>query len=406
MRFYLKMAWRNIFRNKKRTFLTGLIIAIGLASLMFTDAAIVGMKRNMIASVTSSFMGDAQIHRDGFQESLDTEKTIIGAGEIRNKLAEDPAVARFSRRVMGFGTVSSPADINSVAVYGIEPQRERPLSKLDETITQGAYLEGMGGIMIGSELAERLEAEVGDRIVVSVSNAESGNLAQELFRVSGIYTMQIEELDSSTAFIPLSTAQQLFGVGKGVHEIAVRFKETSYATAGAQEFKERYGKGENLAQTWPDLVPQMKRMLEMTDFSVGIVMIIVFAVIIFGIVNTLFMSLYERTFEFGVLRAVGTRSGRLKTMIVFEAGSLGIYSAAMGILLGALFIWLGSMTGMNLSGVELAGATFTDKIYTVFRARQFILHPLLILGFTILVSFYPARHAGKMSITDALQRTL
>jgi ABC-type lipoprotein release transport system permease subunit len=218
--------------------------------------------------------------------------------------------------------------------------------------------------------------------------------------------MQIEDLDASAAFIPLAEAQELFGVGEDVHEIAVTFHDLQYASSHGAEFGERYGIAGNAAETWPELMPQMKRMLDLTDFSVGIVMIIVFAVIIFGIINTLFMSLYERTFEFGVLRAVGTRAKRLKTMIVFEAASLGVYSAAMGIVLGALLIYLGSVTGMNLSGVEFAGATFTEAIYTVFRPRQFILHPLLILGFTVLVSFYPARHAGRMSITDALQKTL
>jgi ABC-type lipoprotein release transport system permease subunit len=407
MRFYLKMAWRNIFRNKKRTFLTGLIIAIGLASLMFTDAAIVGMKENMIGSVTSSFLGDAQIHQGGFQESLDTEKTVAELETITERLDNDPAVDRYARRVMGFGTVSSPADINSVAVYGIDPSKERHISKLDEAIGPGSYFtEEGGGILIGSELAERLEAETGDRIVVSVSNAETGDLAQNMFRVAGIYTMQIEDLDASAAFIPLAEAQELFGVGEDVHEIAVTFHDLQYASSHGAEFGERYGIAGNAAETWPELMPQMKRMLDLTDFSVGIVMIIVFAVIIFGIINTLFMSLYERTFEFGVLRAVGTRAKRLKTMIVFEAASLGVYSAAMGIVLGALLIYLGSVTGMNLSGVEFAGATFTEAIYTVFRPRQFILHPLLILGFTVLVSFYPARHAGRMSITDALQKTL
>jgi ABC-type lipoprotein release transport system permease subunit len=406
MGFYIKLAWRNIFRNKKRTFLTGLIIAIGLASLMFTDAAIVGMKENMISSVTSSFLGDAQIHREGFLESMDSEKTINRPKQLLSRLKEDPEVAHSTERAVSFGTVSSPADINSVAVYGIHPQSERQISKIDEAIVEGSYFSNGGGILLGAELAEQLEAETGDRIVVSVSDAKTGDLSQDLFRVAGIYEMQIEDLDSSTVFIPLSAAQEMIGIQGGVHEIAVAFHDLQYASSHSEEFAERYSGSGNTAETWSELVPQMKRMLDMTDFSVGIVMIIVFAVIVFGIINTLFMSLYERTFEFGVLRAVGTRSARLRTMIVFEAGSLGIYSAAMGIVLGALFIYLGSITGMNLSGVEFAGATFTEKLYTVFRPRQFILHPLLIFGFTVLVSFYPARHAGRMSITDALRKTL
>lgn len=404
--FYIKLAWRNIFRNKKRTFLTGLIIAIGLASLMFTDAAIVGMKQNMIDSVTSSFLGDAQIHLEGFQDSLDSKDRIRKPGAILEKLKADPAVASFSERAMSFGTISSPADINSVMVYGIDPDREPDISKLDEAIEEGGYFKDGSGVLIGSDLAERLEAEIGERVVISVSNAATGDLAQNMYRVSGIYTMQIEELDASTAFIPLKEAQNLIGLDGGVHEIAVQFHTLEYAAQAGEGFSNEYSIYGNRAQTWPQLVPQMKKMLDLTDFSVGIVMVIVFAIIIFGIINTLFMSLYERIFEFAVLRAVGTRSAQLKKMIVFEAASLGIYSSVMGVALGALLIYLGSVTGMNLTGVEFAGATFTEKIYTVFDARQFYLHPLAIIGFTIIVSFYPARHAGRMSITDALQKTL
>jgi len=413
MKFYLKMAWRNIFRNRKRTFLTGLIIGIGLASIMFTDAIVVGMKENMINSVTSSFLGDAQIHYEGFQDSYDTEMTIKNRRQLVSKLQEDGAVENISERVVSFGTISSPSDINSILIYGINPSRERHVSKIDEAIRQGNYFQTVesegaqfNGVLIGSKLAERLEVSIGDRIVLSASHAQTGDLAQNMFRVAGIYTMQIDEMDSSTAFIPISEAQNMLGLGSRVHEIAVSFVDVQYASLHGDEFADAYTSAGNKAEPWPQLVPQMKKMLDLTDFSVGITMIIVFAVIIFGIINTLFMSLYERIFEFGVLRAVGTRAASLRKLIVFEAASLAIYSSVIGLLLGALIIFIGSIHGMNLSGVEFAGATFTEEINTVFRLRQFILHPLLIFLFTVVVSLYPARYAGRMSITHALQKTL
>ncbi|MFO7731072.1 MAG: ABC transporter permease [Spirochaetia bacterium] len=413
MKFYLKMAWRNIFRNRKRTFLTGLIIGIGLASIMFTDAIVVGMKENMIDSVTSSFLGDAQIHAEGFQNSYDTNMTIKNRRQLVSRLQEDGAVENISERVVSFGTISSPSDINSILIYGIDPNRERQISKIDEAIRQGTYFqeEGSGGskfngVLIGRKLAERLEVSIGDRVVLSASHVQTGDLAQNMFRVAGIYTMQIDEMDSSSAFIPITEAQEMLGLGSQVHEMAVSFIDAQYASRHGDEFVNAYTSAGNKAEPWPQLVPQMKKMLDLTDFSVAIAMIIVFAVIIFGIINTLFMSLYERIFEFGVLRAVGTRAGSLRKLIVFEAASLALYSSVIGLILGALIIYIGSIHGMNLSGVEFAGATFTEEINTVFRLRQFILHPLLIFLFTVLVSLYPARYAGRMSITHALQKTL
>ncbi len=407
MRFYIKMAWRNIFRNRKRTFLTGLIIGIGLASIMFTDAIVVGMKENMIRSVTSSFLGDAQIHREGFQDAFDSEETVENYSELQKMLERDPNVEHFTERVACFGTISSPSDINSIMVYGIDPEKEPQISKMDEAIIAGSYLESKdGGVLIGKKLAERLEVSIGDRIVISVTNVQTDDLAQNMFRVSGIYRMQIDEMDTSAAFIPIAQARQMIGLNGGVHEVAVSFHNVQYASRHGEAFADRYSIVGNKAEAWPQLVPQMKKMLDMTDFSVGIVLIIVFAVIVFGIINTLFMSLYERIFEFGVLRAVGTRAVSLRRLIVFEAASLAVYSIVLGLLLGALIIYIGSINGMNISGVEFAGATFTEEIKTVFRLRQFILHPLLIFIFTVVVSLYPARFAGRMSITHALQKTL
>jgi ABC-type lipoprotein release transport system permease subunit len=408
MRFYLKLAWRNIFRNRRRTFLTGLIIGLGLTSMIFVDASMVGMKENMISAATSSFLGDAEIHRSGFQESQDATMTIGQLNRVVSMLRDDPHVASFTERTICNATVSSPADLASVVLYGIVPDSEQALSKVDESMIEGSYLEtdGQGRALLGAELAESLDVSVGDRVVLTVSKAGTGELAQNLFRVGGIFRMHIQEMDTSVVLVPLEQAQQMLGIGRGVHEIAVRFRRLEYATAGQKEFSQRYSSFGNAAETWPQLLPQIKYMLDMTNISIAITVIIVFAMIIFGIINTLFMALYERIFEFGVLRAVGTRAGKLRTLIVFEAGSLAIYSIALGMILGAVATLIGSLVGLDLTGVELAGATFTGRIYTVFALRQFTLYPLLVFAFTLLVSLYPAGHAARMSVARALQRAI
>lgn len=410
MRLYLKLAWRNVFRNRRRTFLTGLIIGVGLAAMIFTDAWIMGMKENMIDSATSSFLGEAQIHREGYRESQENELTVQERGAITAMLEKDPEVKGFTERVMSFGTISSPSDIGSIVVYGIDPEREKQLSKIDESMISGSYLQadstGRDGVMIGADLAEELEVSVGDRVVLTVARAGSGELSQDLFRVSGIFRMYIEQLDSSVVLIPLASAQRIIGVDGQVHEIAVQFRDIQYARRSGGEFSTKYSLFGNTAETWQTLVPEIKYILDMTDASIGITVVIVFAMIVFGIVNTMFMSLYERGFEFGVLRAVGTRPATMRNLIVIEAGVLALYSIGLGAILGAALTALGSVFGMDLTGVELAGATFTGKIYTVFHLRQYLLHPALVFVFTVLVSLYPARFASRMSITKALQRTL
>jgi ABC-type lipoprotein release transport system permease subunit len=408
MRFYLKLAWRNIFRNRRRTFLTGLIIGIGLAAMIFVDAYIVGMKNGMISSATSSFLGHAQIHRRGFQDSQDAGLTIARADQVVELLREDPHVEEFSERTLSYGTISAAADIASVVVYGIDPRHEKALSKIDESMIRGSYLstDQGEGVLIGQKLAERLEAEVGDRIVITVSQAGSGELSQTLSRVQGIFRMHIPEIDSAAVFIPLSSAQSMLGIDRRIHEIAIRFDRTQYATEHGEQFSREYSRFGNTAETWQQLVPQIKYVLDMTNISIAVTVILVFAMIVFGIINTMFMALYERTFEFGVLRAVGTRPARLRNLIVLEAACLALYAAALGLVLGAALTLISSITGLDLTGVEFAGTTFTSRIYPVFNLRQFTLYPFLVFSFTCLVSLYPAGHASRMSVAGALQRAL
>ncbi len=406
VRFYLRLAWRNVFRNRRRTFLTGLIIGIGLAALMFTDAWIKGMKANMIGSATSSFLGEAEIHREGFQDTMDNKLTLAQSERIIEQIKRDGSVKNFTRRVISYGTISSPADISSIVIFGIDPVTEKPLSKIDESMIQGTYLASGKGVLLGAKLAEELEVSIGDRVVLTTSKVDTGELAQDLFQVSGIYRMHIEQLDSSVALIPLEQAQALTGVNGNIHEIALQFGDIQYAERSAKEFSARYSNFGNTAQTWPELVPQMKYVLDMTDMFNAVNVFIVFAIIVFGIVNTLFMSLYERMFEFGVLRAVGTRSARMRTLILYEAAVLALFSVVLGTILGAGLTGIGSVYGMDLTGVEFAGTTFTGRIFMVFSIRQFLLYPALVFVFTVLVSLYPARYAGRMPVTRALQRTL
>jgi ABC-type lipoprotein release transport system permease subunit len=408
MQFYLKLACRNIFRNRRRTFLTGLIIGIGLAAMIFVDAYIVGMKDSMISSATSSFLGQAQIHRQGFQDSQNAGLTISQADRVTEQLRKDPNIQAFTERTLSFGTISAPADIASVVICGIAPDSERGLSKIDESMIDGSYLgaDQNDSALIGQKLAEHLKVGVGDRIVLTVSQAGSGELSQTLFRVGGVFVMHINELDSATAFVSLGSAQGMLGIDRGVHEIAIQFRRSQYATEAGEQFSGEYSRFGNVAETWQQLIPQLKYVLDMTNISIAVTVILVFAMIVFGIINTMFMALYERTFEFGVLRAVGTRPARLRNLIVFEAGALAVYAVALGMILGAGLTLVSSLTGLDLTGVELAGTTFTSRIYPVFSLRQFIMYPLLVFAFTCVVSLYPAGHASRMSVAQALQRAL
>ncbi len=404
----IKLAWRNLFRNKRRTFIAGTAIALGLASIMFTDALMIGMKRVMIRSATDSFLGDAQIHREGFRLTQEVEKTINNLSAVTAGLNKVEDVEYFSLRTISFGMITSPANVNSVLFIGVNPETEKNLSQIDDVIREGDYFRGdnQRDIIIGSKLAETLEAGLGDRVVVTVSQAGSGDLSQEMFRISGIYHFNIKEMDSGFAFARLTKAQEMLGIGDDVHEIAIRFTDLKLSLQEDSPFWEDYSAYGNEAVSWLTLMPQMGGVLSMFWLSLLFMAIILFGIVAFGIINTLFMSLYERLFEFGVLRAVGTRASGVRRLIVYEAGALAILSCAIGIILGSILIFIITKTGIDYRGIEITGTTINEMIYPVFHIQQFIIYPVAVFIFTILIGHYPALVAGRMSITEGMRKSL
>ncbi|MDH4223079.1 MAG: ABC transporter permease, partial [candidate division Zixibacteria bacterium] len=249
---YLKLAIRNIFRNKRRTLIAGSAIGIGLAALIFTDALILGMEKNMIVSATESFLGEGQIHHKDFRETFDVEKTIENKSEAISQLKTEKIVSRFTQRTLAFAMVTSPSNLASVTMVGIDPETEQYLSQIDEAIIKGTYFSGKNerDIVIGSKLAEILEVGLGSRVVLTVTQSRSGELSQEMFLVSGIYNFNIKEMDQGMAFVRLPQAQKMLNLGEEIHEITLRFTESSYARDRNLLFWERYSKGGNEAVSW------------------------------------------------------------------------------------------------------------------------------------------------------------
>ena len=403
----IKLAIRNIFRNKRRTFIAGFAIGIGLAALIFTDALIIGMEYNMIASATESFMGEGQIHRMGFRESYDVEETIVDPDDIMQRLSQEPMVAHFTSRTLSFAMITSPANVSSVTMVGVDPETERHLSQIDEAIIKGAFFSGDNtrDIIIGSKLAEILEADIGSRVVLTVAQAHTGDLAQEMFRVSGIYHFNIREMDLAMAFVRLPKSQQMLNIDHGIHEIAIMFKTETFGRNKNDPFWKRYSRNGNEAVPWTVLMPALAKSIEVSNFATFLVGVILFGVVALGIVNTLFMSMHERMFEFGVLRAVGTRAIAMARLILFEAGALAALSIILGAILGLIVTYIVMQTGINYTGIEFAGVTFRKLLYPVLTFKQFVIYPVAVFIFTLFVALYPAAYAARLSPAKAMRRS-
>jgi ABC-type antimicrobial peptide transport system permease subunit len=198
----------------------------------------------------------------------------------------------------------------------------------------------------------------------------------------------------------------MLGLGTGIHEIAIKFKDLKFASEEGHPFWEKYSRRGNEALSWMKLLPQLRAVFKMSQFSFYFGGVVLFALVAFGIINTLFMSLYERMFEFGVIRAIGTRPGGIRKLIVLEAGCLGLLSILIGIILGFVLTFLLTKVGLDSRGIEYAGTTIREMFYPELQFRQYIIYPLWVLGLTMLVGLYPAVVAGRMNISAALRKSL
>ena len=414
-----KLAFRNILRNRKRTLLTVLLISFSLTALIFTDGYVVGMGQNMVKSATRLFPGDAQIHHPNFLLAFESKYHFDPGNQVQ-ALQNEPEVDAATARVISPGMLSSSANVLSVQVYGINPITEARVSKLASAIVSGKYLstqeqmadQGISPrkfatqIVLGHRLAENLEVELGDRLVLSVPQVEGGEVSQELFRVSGIFKFNTRSMDEVFVFIPIDRLQAMAGLSGQVHEIAVNLLDPKMASDASLSLWQKYTHAGQEFQGWAELLPQVHSMMEMMNYSLVIVGVILFVIASLGVINAMFMSIYERIWEFGVVKAIGTTPATIFNLILVEGLLIGLISVVVGAALGfGLNYWV-SLEGLDYSDMEFSGVAIVEPVKTVLRSMQFTQLPLWVLFFTLVACLYPALFAARILPSRALHKSL
>jgi len=413
-----RLAKRNIFRNARRTVLTICLVACGLAALLFTDAFVRGMTTTMIKISTETFLGDAQIHQQGFREANDIDIYIEDTKALLSQLDNIPTIKAYSPRTLSGGMLASSENIAAALIYGIDADKEAELSKLKQAMKRGRYLSESGSsdessgnkrtsneILIGNDLAELLEVDLGDRIVVTLSQAHGGELSQELFRVSGIFHFNDRQMDKSMAFIHLAQGKSMLGI-KGVHEVALRLQHTEQADDKSLDLWKTLNNTNLETLNWRELIPQLSSVLNMSSYSTLIASIIMFVLVALGLINSMFMSIYERHNEFGILLAIGTRPKQLFWQILLEGFFIGLLSLLVGLILGALLSYWKSVSGIDYSGSEMSGISLNEPIYLVINYLAFAKISLSVLVITVLSCIYPAIHAARLQPSFAMRKAL
>ncbi len=222
----IQLAWRNLFRNGRRTFLTCLLLTSSLVVIILMDGLILGMLGVMVGGITQTLEGEAQIYKAGFRDRFDSTLYLESPQSILNVLNQDETLLAYAPRVVVPAVIGSSYNSLGGMVYGVDPEKEAATSRLRQALIEGEYLSDKPrALLMGRLMAEKLEIGIGDRVVLTASAVDNNELVQGLFRVSGIVQFGPKELDESFVFIHIKGAQALFQLGDGLHQIALRFKD-------------------------------------------------------------------------------------------------------------------------------------------------------------------------------------
>jgi len=406
MSTFIKIAWRNIARSPARSFITVSAIAIGLSSLIFLKGFVNGADQQMAENYTDLLIGHIQIHKIGFQKSMSIEKSMGGFGTILDTLRKNPKVTAFSERVKDFALISSPESSAGILLLGVDPVSELKVSTIHKRIRKGEFLkkEDHDKILIGAQLSDNLKAGLGDKVVI-MSQASDGSVAAAAYEVTGIIDAGAEEIDKGLAMITLKAAQDLLVLDGKISEIVVKSGSLNEVDATTMFLKEKINQTKFEVLNWKEISPQVYQWLQFDAVFTSLILFIVLLVVATGILNTILMAVLERTREFGIMLALGTKPGQVVLTVAAESFFLGMIGTFIGALLGTCLVIFFGTKGIDLTVISSAlNSLYYDSI--IYPRLDFInigIYSLIVLAVSIIISIIPALKASRLSPIEAIR---
>ena len=410
MNLDLSMAWRNIWRNSRRSVLTVLAIAFACLLLVFMLSFQFGGYETLINSSVTIHTGHLQVQAKGYQENPDIRKVIARPEQIITSLRNIQAVQAVSPRCQTFALASSQDRTLGTMVVGIDPGLEAEVSSLKDLIREGTYLrepnpdDQLAGALVGRLLAQNLQVAPGDEITL-LGQGRDGSIAATVLQVHGIFASGMEDFDRQTLHIPLSTFQEVFFMDTAVHSVVVLADELGSVHSIESSLEKSFPEDSSLvALSWDELQPGLKQAITLDLVSGGIFYIILVLVVAFSILNTFLMTILERTREFGLMMAMGTKPGRLIRLVLVESMSMTFIGVMVGIGAGCLVTLYFQAQGIYLGAAHelLEQFGISGRIHPRLSLLSVTLGPGLVLGITFLSALYPALKVRKLSPVQAL----
>lgn len=401
----LQLSWRNLWRNRHRTTIMLVAMGVGVWSLIGSAALMRAWSSSSLDTGLRNMIGQGQMHAPGYRDNPGVKRDMaLPAGRLR-QLLDSPAVARWAPRARVPTVIQSEYNTYPVTLNGIVPAREHGLSFIPDTIAKGRYLtDGSdGGLLLGRKLAARLHTALGRRVVLMTQSAD-GTLAERGFTIVGIFSSNPDN-ETNEVFTGLATAQALLGLP------ADKITGVSFDLKDPAKLKSFVPKLRAAApsldiQPWNTLVPLISAINTLSDSFVWIWLAIMFLLLAFGIVNTLLMSLFERTRELGLLQALGLTPRLILKQIMLETAMLVGLGVIIGLAAGALTI-LAFHNGLDL-GFLAVGAQWLGAgtvLYLRFAPVDFFGTGLLIWVLGVGASVWPVWRTVRRTPIDAINRT-
>lgn len=400
------LAWRNLWRNHRRTLIMLLAIGTGVWAMIFMSALMRGMTDQMVLNGLAVLPGEVQIHHPAYRSDPSVVNSMAhpSAGLLQ-ALQREPVTA-WAARVRVPAVIASEYDSRGVTLLGVDPAAERALGSVPETIVAGRFLSGADdrGIVLGASLARKLDTELGKRVVIMSQDPEN-NVADRGTRVVGIYEARLASTEEQFIYAGRDVIQSMLGIGTAVSEVAVTGGDYRQVAAWAPAIAA--AAGENLeVLTWMTVDTFLASMLAMQDGFTLILMVVIFLVLSFGLVNTLAMAVFERVREIGLMQALGMRPRLILYQLLLES----LYLLTLGLLAGNVLAWLTIKpleSGIDVSGVaqgmEMMGVGAT--LYPALAVQDMLMSSAVVIVLGLLASLLPAWRAARLDPVRALNKT-
>ena len=403
----IRLAWRNVWRNPRRTVVILTAVAVGVFGMIFIGALMAGVGDQMVRNSIATLVGSLQIHHRGYREDPVVENTMVDPSEPAAALAAvlGPG-GRWSRRVRVSAVAGNARHSAGVTLVGIEPEREADISFIGSAVREGRTLvpEDPYGIVVGRAFIEKFGTRIGRKLVLMSQGADR-EMSSRAFTIIGVFRAELDATERQFVFVSLAAAREMLGIGEGVSEIAVLLTDGADPDPVAAALKallpERYE-----VHTWRELLPMLTAYIEMNDGFSTIWYLVVFIAMGFGIVNTLLMAVFERMREFGLMRALGMKPGAIVREVLIESALLLIIGMAAGNAAALTVVAALVESGIDLSafaaGAEYAG--MPRVIYPAFSWKSALEANMTVWVLGLLVSLYPAVKAARITPVDAMAR--